>query len=372
MAEASRWISRDEPAPPMNIARPIDAIRGHALSVIGPFAPSLLRDRSRRVVVYGLLSVATALALTFGAPMLLLAIGPLVLGVPHLVADVRYLVVRPGIHRRFDVWLFVVLPAAISFVHSHAWVSMLACVGAAVIARASFVRRVIVGSCALAIVLACASLGSVADIVMAHAHNAIAVAIFVLWSRRRHKPTNEDKSTNEKKEKSTRVHLFIVAAFVLGLVAITCGAFDHAPAMNLRGSTLLDSDDVLATLAPLSDPVWAMRLLLAFAFAQSVHYAVWVRLVPEEDRPRPGLRSFASSLRSLREDLGIVLLVVGGAVALGIMIWGAISITAARDGYLRLAVFHGPLELGAATLLLLETGRIGSIGRTGTSDNPLN
>ena len=45
-------------------------------------------------------SVAVALACTLAAPLSLLTLGPLCLGVPHLVADLRYLVVRQGLHRR--------------------------------------------------------------------------------------------------------------------------------------------------------------------------------------------------------------------------------------------------------------------------------
>ena len=41
--------------------------------------------------------------------VVVLAVGPLVLGVPHLVADLRYLVVRPGLHRRAAFW-----PVAVS------------------------------------------------------------------------------------------------------------------------------------------------------------------------------------------------------------------------------------------------------------------
>ena len=46
---------------------------------------------------------------------------------------------------------------------------------------------------------------------------------------------------------------------------------------------------------------------------------------------------------------------IGGLVA-----WACLSSAEARDGYLRLAVFHGPLELGAVTLLLLEQRQLRS------------
>lgn len=321
----------------------IDEIRGRTLRLVGPIAPRLLRDRERRVAVYGLVAIALAFAMTFAAPMFLLAVGPVLLGAPHLVADVRYLVARPGLHRRVGFWLCVVGPACLSFVHPHAWISMIAIVGAALVARAPSAQRAVVAIAGGALVFASVRLGALADIALAHAHNAIAIALFCAWSPR-----------------GSRRRWLVVAGFAVGVVAIALGAFDGAPFTRLAESRLYESDVLVATLAPLSDPVLSVRAVLAFAFAQSVHYAVWVRLVPEVDRPRPGLRSYASSLRALSADLGAPLVALACLVTIGLAAWACVSLTAARDGYLRLAIFHGPLELGAATLLLLERGHIGA------------
>jgi hypothetical protein len=169
----------------------------------------------------------------------------------------------------------------------------------------------------------------------------VAVALFCVWSRR-----------------SRRHHWLVVLAFGLGLLTIGLGALDGGPRTRLSASQLLDAELVMSSLAPVAHPELAARLVLGFAFAQSVHYAVWVRLVPEEDRVRPGLRSFSSSLRALTTDLGVPFVLVCCLVFVAIALWGAVSVIDARDGYLRLAVFHGPLELGAAALLLLERGRV--------------
>ncbi|MBX3264869.1 MAG: hypothetical protein KF782_34675 [Labilithrix sp.] len=318
----------------------IDALRGRTLRLVGPLAPRLLRDRERRVAAYGLVAIALALALTYAAPVGLLTAGPLVLGVPHLVADVRYLVARPGLHRRAGFWLCVAAPACLAFVEPRAWVSTSAIAGAALVARARLAWRVPVALGGVALALVCLRLGRVADVALAHAHNAVAIGLFVLWSRRR-----------------TRLYASVVAGFVLVAVAIALGALDGGPAARLVAG---DADGALLdALAPLADPALAARAVLVFAFAQSVHYAVWVRLVPEEDRPRPGLRSFSSSLRALAHDLGRPVVVLAGLAALGLAAWGAFALASARHGYLRLAIFHGPLELGAATLLLLEgRGRV--------------
>ena len=94
--------------------------------------------------------------------------------------------------------------------------------------------------------------------------------------------------------------------------------------------------------------------MLFFAFAQSFHYAIWLRLIPELDRVRPAPRPFRASVAALRAELGNGWLLAFIVVALVIVGWALFQIGAARDGYMKLAVFHGHLELGALALLWAE------------------
>src|SRR4051812_23892396 len=92
------------------ILRLLDAGRGRGLrlvsSLLGPSRMRpLLADRQLRVALSGSFAMALALVLTLYCPLLLLIISPLVLGVPHLLADVRYLVAQPGHHRRLGLAL---------------------------------------------------------------------------------------------------------------------------------------------------------------------------------------------------------------------------------------------------------------------------
>lgn len=59
-------------------------------------------------------TVAIAFALTLGVPFWLLALGPIVWGVPHVVADIRYLIIRPGLHRRKVLWFAVGIPLLVA------------------------------------------------------------------------------------------------------------------------------------------------------------------------------------------------------------------------------------------------------------------
>jgi hypothetical protein len=82
---------------------------------------------------------------------------------------------------------------------------------------------------------------------------------------------------------------------------------------------------------------------------------VWLRLVPEDDRPSATPRSFLQSYRALRTDVGSIVLWIAVLSALGLAVWAAMSsVGQARNGYIQMAFFHGYLELAAAALLWAE------------------
>src|SRR5687768_1431635 len=78
----------------------LDRARLAWLRLLGPLAKPLVRDREKRVALAGALSLAVAFVLCATAPLVLLAVSPLLLGVPHVASDLRYLLVRPGLHKR--------------------------------------------------------------------------------------------------------------------------------------------------------------------------------------------------------------------------------------------------------------------------------
>ncbi|MCA9569648.1 MAG: hypothetical protein KC656_17500, partial [Myxococcales bacterium] len=77
-------------------------------------------------------------------------------------------------------------------------------------------------------------------------------------------------------------------------------------------------------------------------------------VIPEVGRKRPAPRSWAASLAALRADFGDRALVGFLGVAVAIAAWGALDLVGAREGYLRLALFHGPLELAVLGVVAVE------------------
>ena len=323
---------------------PADRVRLQALRALGPVARRLVRDRELRVALVGALAVITALLATLLVPWWLLALGPVVLGVPHILADVRYLVIRPGFHRRWGFWLLVAAPIAATWAGAGLRAGTLGVAGAALLARgAAWWARALVVACAAA--LCAVAWGSPwwTDLSFAHAHNLVALALWWAWRPR-----------------TSRWHLLPLVSFVGALALLAAGSFEtivYRSPLFWSAPDALDATVQVPWLASRIPGEWALRLTLSFAFAQSVHYAVWLRMVPEDDRGRDTPRPFAASWRALTADVGRPLLALTALATLGLVGWALADIAAARDLYLRVGLFHGHLELAAFVLFLLEGAR---------------
>jgi hypothetical protein len=321
---------------------PADGARRQLLRALGPRVGTFAANREARVCLMAIVVVLGALASTAAIPLWMLALGPIVLGVPHIVSDVRYLVVRPGYHRRPEVWLLAAAPLAVGAVTGRLTWGFVGAAGALIAARTTPRRRAL--GLALAVPLAILTWRFVgwSELVFAHLHNFMGVALWWAWRPR-----------------ATRLHWIPLALFAAVSAALLLGAVDPV----LRGSASAGPAGAttmaghLAALAPFAGPTLGARLVLLYAFAQSVHYGVWLRLIPEEDRPRPAPRGFASSYTALRADLGALPLLVFGALAVALAAWATRDLAVARAGYLRFAVVHGQLEFAAAALLWAEARR---------------
>jgi len=314
---------------------PVDQLRARLYRLLGPALGRYVRDRELRAAVIGVLGISTALVLAIGAPLWLLALGPIVLGVPHVMADLRYLWVQPGHHKRAAVWLLVVpLLAMAAYTAQVSW--GLGAAAVALFAVPSTKRRRAIG---IAVLLPLLWLSirwtGPAQLIFAHGHNLIAVALWWAMYRRR-----------------SRWHWVVLTMFGGASVLIASGGVDTLIQSGMLSS--LAGRDIAhhaRYLAPWTTSTAAVRMVVLYAFAQSVHYVIWLRLVPEDARSRPSPRPFRSSYRALRAELGIWLLALATLAAVALAIWASIDLWSARDGYLRAAIFHGHLELAAAALL---------------------
>lgn len=316
---------------------PLDAARRAALRSLGKTGGLLARDRELRLTVLSVWVVLSALALALVVPALSLALGPVLLGVPHLFADVRYLVARTGFARRRALVLMVGPPIIGAAVTGHALFAGLALAGAALAARATWPRRLALAGVGVALALVGARFVWQADLGLAHAHNVVAVLALSLYPR--------------PPEVSARPTWALLVCFVVASLAVLVAP--APPALGFGGD-LPGLVEHAAVLAPGIEPALGARVVVLFALAQTVHYGVWLRLVPEQARDRRAPRTFVSSYRALRDELGAPLVVGALALSALVLAWSLADLRAARDGYLRAASFHGALELAALGVLALE------------------
>lgn len=330
-----------------------DHVRRWWLRRLGRHIRPLIRRRDLRIAALGSTMVFTALAATLIAPLWLLILGPLVWGVPHLVADLRYMLVRPGYHRRLGLVVLAGPPLAWVALGGGLLWGFLATALALTVARASPGRRALGLVMTAGLAGAFAVLGRTGDVVFAHLHNAIAVALWWAWRPR-----------------GSRLHWLPLALMIAASVFLVSDA--ALQAVRASGGLQWFGGEMgpeyqVWRLSPGVGPEWALRLVLLFCFAQTIHYGVWLGLLPDEDRARATPPPFRARWDGLVADMGRPLLAAAVAIAVALALWAARDLMAACHGYFRMARFHGHLELIAAALLLVEGGTPSS--RRGTGPN---
>ncbi|HLW79247.1 MAG TPA: hypothetical protein VKU44_06570, partial [Terriglobia bacterium] len=175
-----------------------------------------------------------------------------------------------------------------------------------------------------------------ARLLFAHLHNLVAIGLWRLgWRRRR------------------RFALPALALLAVAVALLVSGA--AFPLVHFDGpwAARLVDESVFAW------PRWmpqktALGLGLSFVLLQSVHYAVWLSFVPQDDLGGQGMQSFRMSWRSLRRDLPLPLLALTAVAATAVLGASLASVHRTRQLYMSLSSFHGYLELAAGAFLYVR------------------
>ncbi|HEX2872394.1 MAG TPA: hypothetical protein VHP33_14095 [Polyangiaceae bacterium] len=322
-------------------------VRASRVSVLRP----LLLKKARRVPALLLGHALVALILALLAPTFLLVAGPLLLGVPHLVSDLRQLVLRPSLPRLARPLFLggsVALLGARALNDSGLWrashlepaLASALLLGAIALALpgARAARAVIATLVALPLVGCALAWPRESQLLLGHAHNVVAL---LLWAALYARGTRA----------AVAVALAIVAlGALLVLSPLAWFGFQHGLESCFGLHALAAAD----TLAPgVARTELALGIVASFAFLQSVHYAVWLHAIPQAATRGDASLTFGMSFRALRADLGRWGLVVCAALALLVPCAGLVAPLFTKALYLSLASFHGYLELAAAALFFV-------------------
>jgi len=341
-------------------AAPLDRLRRAVLLTVArrPALGALLARRDERVRLQSLACVACACALTLACPGVLFVAGPALFGVAHVTADARYLVLRRGLPRWWVATLAVgcaalfalrIVEGALAGDRSLAavevgigWTWALAGVAAGFAASRSApsARRALV----LAPVVAALGVATLRDpplarLVFAHAHNLVAIALWLYLFRAR-----------------PRFALPALALLALAVTLLLTGA--ALPWVHLGGPGAARFVDEML----FAWPAWvpqrtALSLGLVYVLLQAVHYSVWLALIPQDDARAQGTLSFRMSSRALARDVPLPLLAVAVVAALAVLGASFVDVHRTRQLYLSLATFHGYLELAAGAFLVVRGPR---------------
>jgi hypothetical protein len=203
-------------------------------------------------------------------------------------------------------------------------------------------RRAVPVVLALAVVVA---LGSLAEprgfrLAFLHGHNLLAIAIWLLLFRR------------QGGTAWLPVLLVLTGGGLLTSGALL-GVTVHHGALSLFGLHLFAAADWIAPGLP---DTWALGLTTAFAFLQSVHYAIWLVAIPQDDARVGGTSTFRMAWRDLARDLGGRGIWIALGLGLVVLVGGMLALARTRVLLLSLATFHAWMELALLAFFLARDG----------------
>jgi hypothetical protein len=301
-----------------------------------PLARSAFISPSKRIPIAQFGCVTMAFLAAVLQPILALSVGASLFGAPHLVSGARHLAIRRSLHPLSRAMAVVTAGLGLLLLLGFGrWtiqaitVCFAASVGAEIAtAPSSAFRRT-----ALLTVLAAATLAALRFhvlflVAVTHLHAVGSIAFFAVAARRRGVSA-----------------LPIVVGSIVVTVLVLSGVVDGL----LRSPEWARSFGPDAVVDLLGAPFeWASRALLQrslalYAFGQSLHYMVWLRLMPEIDRRAPTPSSFRQAFQLLKQDFGSWTIPLLGlcVVSCTAMLFGGQS---AREAYFALAYFHIGLE----------------------------
>jgi hypothetical protein len=316
---------------------------------------ALSLKKARRVPALLVGHALVALVLALFAPAFLLVVGPLLLGVPHLVADVRHLVLRPVLPRLAGPMLLtgsILLLGAraleVAGVRGMGRVELglagALLFGAIALALPSAgaqrrLRATVATLIALLLVGAALTWPRESRVLLGHGHNVVALLLWLAFYRR------------------GSAGAVWVVGLVLGLAALL--VFSPLAWLGYRHGVQsafgLHSLAAADTLAPgIRSARLALGIVASFAFLQAVHYAVWLHAIPQDATRGDATLTFRMSWRSLGHDFGPWLLLAVVGLVLLVPLAGIVAPLAAQSAYLSLSAFHGYLELAAAALFFVR------------------
>jgi hypothetical protein len=348
----------------------VESLRVSALrlTLSHPILRRIFRHRPARLLCLFVASFTLYLPLSFYFPLWVLAIGPLVWGIPHIVASIRYqhYIFAKNLEERGRVkvtliftgiiWAMVVFFRVYTdFFHStffwdRGYPGLIETAFGGIILGGLFV---IFRSKPIEIFLAALGLISFTVLiflvpvetaaVLILAHNFVAFFYWIFASRTR----------------ADRV-VAITATVIFSLIHILVlrKVFDSlinlSPGPSYLPWAQLSLESLGRSIAPHSRDwsVW-YRCLTLYAFGQSLHYFVWLKAIPDLFTPSQNPTSFKTAWQTLKKDMGMrPALLASVATVVPLVVWTVLGFNYAFRLYFAIASLHGYMEIAGLGFFL--------------------
>ena len=94
-----------------DLCKPLDKVRRSSLWALSPWIYPLIRNRELRICVTACVGIIAAFCVTeMSFPLWQLLLGPIILGIPHVVGDLRYLMLKDKVYKKEWFPIAVALP----------------------------------------------------------------------------------------------------------------------------------------------------------------------------------------------------------------------------------------------------------------------
>lgn len=323
--------------PPLGFA---DKTRVAFYKSVKPLGRFLVGRKEARLAAFATAHLLIALFCAYAAPLLLIAWSVLILGAPHILMDIRHLVLRRGLHKRVIFFAVMIPTLVLAVLFGGIAATLAGAIPICLLSQAAPLKKTAVSFVVGMLAVVAWQNGPLSDFVFLYLHNVVGVILWWGWIKRK------------QHWHVVPLVLFFAVSLALLLFPMT-EFFLHAGFVDSALNTMT-AYQIAATFIPTPDSPKAAALLTLFAFTQSAHYAAWFYLIPEEDRPGTSPQGFAKSYQSLLRDCGTVLVFITGLLTICFITWGVFDLAGARLNYLRFAGFHGYLEVLVMTLMLTE------------------
>ncbi|MGZ3442122.1 MAG: hypothetical protein ACXVDD_21535 [Polyangia bacterium] len=326
----------------LGVAALLDGARRPLVRALAQVEPArrIFVDRNQRVLAGALVAVLTSFAVAAWQPLVALWLGAALFGVPHVVAGLRYAGVRGRLTRATRALVGCALAVGVVELAGsgtriadgavRGYVVLFAAAAVLELAAAPrTVARVLIAGAVVVAAAAAWRAPRLTLLALAHLHGLGAVVWFARRARAR----------------GVVVWPFIVAV-VLVLAGGALGAFDALWAPTLWAPRSAAASIVAEAAGSAVDGAGAVmlrRALFLYAFGQALHFAIWLRLVPDVERASRVPHSFRRALALFDAELGRWSrpLLLACIVAAPLLLVGG---GAAREAYFALTYFHVGLE----------------------------